>query len=179
MLDKKTIREKNKQIRAILIKNGSIPAVSSSIVEKIKKSDYFVQAKNIAIFHPKKGEINLLELLEYKDKNFFLPRCNGENMEFCPFKNNDELSENNFGIKEPKTQPLVDLQLLDIIFMPAIGADKFGNRIGYGKGFYDRFLNQNSHILKAKKVVVLPTNLLCENITANSFDVCYDYLVTN
>lgn len=179
MLDKKTIREKNKQIRATLLENGIISAVSASIIEKIKKSDYFIMAKNIAIFHPKKGEVNLLGLLEFEDKNFYLPRTKGDNMEFCPFKSEDELLESNFKIKEPKTNALSDLSLLDIIFIPALGADKLGNRIGYGKGFYDKFLNQNSHILKAKKIVVLPANLLCENIKADSFDVCYDYLVTN
>ncbi|MGN0003871.1 MAG: 5-formyltetrahydrofolate cyclo-ligase [Sphingobacterium composti] len=51
-----------------------------------------------------------------------------------------KLVENNYGILEPMNGVLVDEKLLDVVLVPLLVVDCFGNRIGYGKGFYDRFL---------------------------------------
>lgn len=178
MHNKKNLRERNRKIRARLSKIGAISHISKSIVEKIKCSDYFLNAKHVLIFHPKNGEVDLLELLTVEGKQFYLPRCNGNRLEICLHCTDDELCENKFGIKEPVCAPIEDLAILDVVFIPALGADIKGGRIGYGGGFYDRFFGENE-ALCAKKVVVLPIDLICENIECEPHDVCYDELVTD
>lgn len=180
MYDKKNLREKNRQIRAQLFQSGEIVNVSKRIIEQIIKQDYFINSKHILIFHPKQGEIDLLGLLDFKDKKFYLPRCTNDkncDMEICRYEEGHELVCSKFGIGEPMTQAIEDLSILDVIFIPALGADMSGNRIGHGKGYYDRFFDKNGQI-KAKKVVVLPNSLICEKIDCDVFDVKYDAIVT-
>lgn len=176
MQNKKTLREKNRIIRATLEKGGALLNISKEIIEKIKKEEFFINAKNIMIFYPKSNEINLLPLLDFKDKNFYLPRCKGENMEICHYKKGQALVCNKFNINEPVGTAHNDLSILDVIFMPALGADLFGARIGHGFGFYDRFLSRKE--ICAKKVVVLPKALVCDRICTESFDIEYDNLIT-
>ena len=67
---------------------------------------------------------------------------------------------------------------MDIIFLPALGADKFGNRVGYGKGYYDKFLAENK--LSAKKVLIIQSALISDvEIKADEFDIKYDYLISD
>ena len=176
MYDKKNLRDKNRKIRARLSETGAILHISEKIVNKIKSKDYFLSAKHILIFYPKHGEVDLLGLLKNTDKQFYLPRCNGGELEICPYCAGDELRENNYKILEPTCEPIEDLSLLDIVFVPALGADLEGNRIGYGGGFYDRFLAKN---LRAKKVVVLPADLICGKINCEEYDIRYDELITD
>ena len=180
MYDKKDLREKNREIRARLVESGAIVGISKSIVEKIKQADYFLSAQHILIFHPKRGEINLLKLLKSDWKQFYLPRCKGNRLEICPYCVGDELCENNYGIFEPICAPLHDLSILDVVFIPALGADLEGGRIGYGGGFYDRFLASGTREgLRAKKVVAIPRELVCKKINCEAHDVKYDELVTD
>ena len=177
MHDKKNLREENRKIRARLSETGAISHISEKIVEKIKCADYFSGAKHVLIFHPKSGEIDLLGLLEVGGKQFYLPRCNGDKLEICLYCADDELREGGFGIKEPVCAPIEDLSVLDVIFIPALGADLEGGRIGYGGGFYDRFFAANN--LRAKKVVAIPSDLVCKKINCEAHDVRYDELVTD
>ncbi len=178
MYDKKKLREKNLKTRKRLFENDSIVDVSKKIVEKITNKSWFLSAEHILIFYPKAQEIDLRKLLETKGKQFYLPRCNNGTLEICPYCIEDELCKNKYGILEPICKPITDLTKLDIIFMPALGADLEGNRIGYGGGYYDRFFGIEKNI-RAKKVVVLPADLICEKINCESFDIRFDELITD
>ena len=93
------------------------------------------------------------------------------------FKDENDLIENKFKIKEP-TNEAISPEILDIIFLPSLGGDKFGNRIGYGKGYYDRFLAENK--TKAKKVLIIQSALISDvEIKADEFDIKYDYLISD
>ncbi len=178
MIDKKTLRNNNRILRRKLSECGLIEGASFNIVEKIKNWDLYKSSKNIMIFYPLKEEINLLPLAKDKNKNFYIPKCT-ENGSLTAhlFKSEDELIENKFKIKEP-TNEAIDPSIIDIIFMPALGADKFGNRIGYGKGYYDHFLSENK--LSAKKVLIIQSALISDvEIKADEFDIKYDYLISD
>lgn len=56
------------------------------------------------------------------------------------YGSNTELVENEWGIREPSGQELVDPEEIDLVIVPLLCFDEFGNRVGYGKGYYDRFL---------------------------------------
>ena len=91
------------------------------------------------------NEVNtelLLHILQGKDKSVLVPKANFETGELTHIllQENTSLSTVNYGIPEPKSGIEIPVAQIDIVFVPLLAFDKQGNRIGYGKGFYDRFL---------------------------------------
>lgn len=169
-MDKKTsLRIKSKEIR----NNLDIKLISNIITENISRLDIFKNANNIMIFYPLENEINILGLLEYTDKNIFLPRMNGNSLECCPFVKG-KLKKGKYNIQEPETECIL-CPNLDLIIVPALAADKKGNRLGYGGGFYDRYLAVNKGV---KTIVPIPDSLLFEEIPTDKFDIRINYIVT-
>ena len=98
----------------------------------------------LSIAHKK--EINteyLLHILTGKDKNTVLSKSNFKDgsMEHYLLTDNTTLKVNSYGIPEPTNGFKVPETELDVVFVPLLAFDKAGNRVGYGKGFYDRFLS--------------------------------------
>ena len=171
MESKKELRKKAKEIR----KNLDIKSVSKIIVEKISNLEDFKIAKNIMIFYPLENEINLLDLVEkYPDKNFYLPRTSGETMDACPFNTGDELIKGDFNVYVPTTNG-INPQILDLIFTPALMVDKKNYRLGYGKGFYDRFLKETN----AKTIVPISKKLIVEKLPIEEYDKRVDFIITD
>lgn len=163
MLTKSELRKKAREIRHSL----DMEKISEEIVKNIRKNEIYLQAKHVMIFYPLKHEVNLLGLLD-DNKNFYLPKVDGENMLVCPYKDGDELTESAFKTLEPLTTP-INPEILDLVFVPALMVDKHLHRLGYGGGFYDKFLSK--HALKSKKIVAIPSALITQKLPSESFDV--------
>lgn len=164
------LRIKAKRIR----KSLDISKISSLAIFKIRKSDVYKSAKNVLIFYPMRYEINLLDLLD-DDKNFYLPKVCGQKLFICPFKKGDKLEKSAcFNVNEPCTEP-VDPNKLDLIIVPALMVDKYGNRLGYGGGFYDRFLEEYSTI---RTLVPIPKELFVDNLPIEKFDRKIDIVIS-
>lgn len=170
--NKSEIRKYCKNRRQEIFNSDRLDRISKQIVENILNSAVFKSAKNVMLFYPFGKEINLLPLLNVKDKNFYFPKCKEKEILCCP--NCDEYDENKFGIKEPKSAPLADLSILDLILVPALCADLNCQRIGYGGGFYDRFLSKGE--LGAKRAIVISNDFLFEKLPAEKFDVPCDLI---
>ena len=102
---------------------------------------------NLALYYPTSYELNILNILEVeflKKTKFLLPIINDKySMHFYEWKKKDVLNVNKYGILEPlKSKPITP----NIILVPLLAFDKFKNRLGYGKGFYDKFLKKNKKI---------------------------------
>ena len=97
----------------------------------------------IALYHPSHFELNVLKILEFSNimsQDILLPITDKNNfMNFFSWKKNEALFVNKFGMLEP-TKSLAKVP--DIILVPILAFDKSKYRIGYGKGFYDRYLNK-------------------------------------
>lgn len=177
MTNKNDLRKHAKQIRSSL----DIKTISEKIVEQIMNFEPYKKAKNIMLFYPIDNEVDLRKLFEDKSKNFYLPKVDGEQMKVCPFKESDEFELSKFKTKEPRTEPINDLEILDIIFVPALMADRKNNRLGYGGGFYDRFLSKlPQNIIK---IVPIPSDLIIDEIPIDIFDelvdvtICENYIL--
>ena len=168
MDSKINLRIKAKSLR----KNLDIYKISSLAVSKIRESDVYISAKNVLIFYPMRYEINLLDLLD-DDKNFYLPKVYDKKLFICPFKKGDKLVKSCFNVNEPCSEP-VDAKILDLIIVPALMVDKSGYRLGYGGGFYDRFLTNNPSI---KTIVAIPKELYIEELPVENFDKKIDYII--
>ena len=169
MDNKFELRKNAKFIR----KNLDIDFISEQIVSKIKIVENVKKSQNIMLFYPLKYEINLLELLNIEDKNFYLPRINDLNIECCPYKKGDILKESVFKTKEPTTE-CVNPKILDLIFVPALIVDKNNFRLGYGKGYYDRFLEKTN----ALTVVPIAKELIVECLPIEEHDKKIDFIIT-
>lgn len=170
MDNKSDLRIKAKTIR----KELDIDKISNLITAKILTLEIYQNAKNILLFYPMKYEINLLNLLT-EDKSFYLPRVNGENLYICPYKKDDKLIKSSFNVNEPCTNP-VDADCLDLIFVPALMVDEKNFRLGYGGGFYDRFLKKHPEIYSIAPVA---KELIVHKLPSESFDIPVNYVISS
>mgnify|MGYP001453756125 CR=1 len=113
------------------------------LVDYIRKKHKFKKKLLIALYYPSNYELNIFKILKYlkkKEAIFLLPVIQEENvLKFIRWKERDVLSVNKFGIPEPLQSQ--KSYLPDVVLVPLLAFDKNKNRLGYGKGFYDRFLN--------------------------------------
>ena len=143
------------------------------LIYKLKQTVQYKQAKHIMIFYPLKDEVNLLPLLNDSSKQFYLPKIEGENLLCCPFNGETELCVSCFNTKEPVSEPTEITP--DIVIVPALAVDKNNYRLGYGGGFYDRFLWGGSVF----KIVCIPKELVVETIYPEPFDIPMDLIITD
>ncbi len=154
-----------------LRKSLDINTLSVLIVEQIRQESCYKSAKNVMLFYPLQYEINLLDLLSDLDKKFYFPKVSGQELLACPYSRQMKKSELN--IMEPCTEP-VNPEILDLIIVPALMADNEHYRLGYGGGFYDKFL---PYCKNAFKLVVLPKELMVNKLPHEKFDVPVDKVI--
>lgn len=169
---KNQLRIESKSIR----KNLDCEICSKKIVQNILSWSKYETAKNIMIYHPLNNEINLLSLCNDPQKSFFLPKILNNEIHPAPYEKNNGLMCGKFNIQEPCAGCIENFDILDLIFIPALCADKQGHRIGYGKGYYDRFLKKIPQ--KTIKAVIIYDELLKDAIPCESFDEKADFVVT-
>ncbi len=146
-MTKSELRKKYKSLRQQLTQD-TIENNSLAIANQLLQLDIW-QYSFYHIFLPieEQKEINteyVLNILAGKDKNITLSKSNFEDFSMTHFllTDNTTLKKNTYGIPEPVDGIPISTQQLDVVFVPLLAFDKNGNRVGYGKGFYDRFLSE-------------------------------------
>ena len=155
-----------------LRKNLQIAIISEKLVELVRANLLYKNSQNVMLYYPLGHEADLRKLLD-DNKNFYLPRVNGKNLEVCSYRHGDELKKSEFGIYEPITQSQ-DAKILDLVIVPALMCDKNGYRLGYGGGYYDRFLAKNPDV---KKMAVIAKELYVESLPRDSYDIKMDEII--
>ena len=84
----------------------------------------------------------LLSILQGRDKHVILPKMEGDDLTHYLLTDNTKLKTNKWNVPEPVDGFSVDPSKIEVVFIPLLAFDKQGNRVGYGKGYYDRFLKQ-------------------------------------
>lgn len=86
----------------------------------------------------------LLQILAGKDKEIVISKSDFDTLEMTHFllTDNTKIVKNEYNIPEPVNGLPVPTEMIDVVFVPLLAYDKQGNRVGYGKGFYDKFLSQ-------------------------------------
>lgn len=132
------------------ISPGQLSNFSELIAENLFKSFQF-EGKMVSLFMPieRKKEINtyiILDKLLSFDASVCIPKANFESIELKHYRyeSPEQLELSVFGIPEPKFGKVVQPSKIDVVLVPLICYDKQGHRLGYGKGFYDRFLKKCS-----------------------------------
>ena len=176
--EKNLIRKQMKQLRADMTRTERFEK-SMQIFEQLITVPEFKRADRIYTYVSMDNEIDTIMLIDYSlslEKRVFVPRVSGRDMEFYEISDISELSPGYMGIYEPDIngrEP--DYSRTGFMCMPGLAFDKSHNRIGYGGGFYDRYLSVENKLYKA--ALVYEAQLL-ESIPAQDGDVRPDMIVT-
>ena len=148
------------------------------IINILKKNK--VLGKIIGGYYPYNYEIDILQILEkFEQKKFIitLPKIKkNSQMNFFQWSIDEPLEINKFGIPEPISKTI---KYPDVLLVPLVAFDKNFNRIGYGGGFYDRYIKK---IRKRKKVLTIGfaySFQRVKKIPINNYDIKLDFIITN
>jgi 5-formyltetrahydrofolate cyclo-ligase len=143
---KKELRQKYKELRKQLSEN-EIEEWSLQIANQLIRLDIW-QHSFYHLFLPieSQKEVNteyILQVLAGKDKNIVLSKSDFSTREMTHFllTDNTTIKKNAYDIPEPIDGLEVPVSKIDVVFVPLLAFDEKGNRVGYGKGFYDKFLD--------------------------------------
>lgn len=150
---------------------------SGLIREKIKTSPWFKKSRHILFYYPVKGEVDLRPLFQTGSlkKRFYLPTIADEKtFQALPFTSFKTLKKGKQRIPEP--QGGIPAKKLDLILVPGVAFDERGNRLGTGRGYYDRFLKRYP---RAFKLGVAYREQKVEKIPRGPYDVVMDQVLTD
>ena len=135
--------------------------------------------KNIGGYYPSNYEIDdlyILDLLEKKNFKISLPIIKKDNqMNFYSWSRNDPLKINKFGIPEPVSSKIF---YPDILLVPLVAYDVSLNRLGYGGGYYDRYIEKIEKVKKVLKIGLAFSFQKISSIPINQYDKRLDFIVT-
>ena len=149
-----------------------------SVFQKVINLDEYKKADRVLLYFSKDIEVDTKELINYSlesNKQVFLPKCIGEDMMFYKINSLDDLQQGSFGIFEPKDtcQKYLESSCDDFCIIPALAVDKQKYRLGFGKGYYDRFLK---NFVGFKCVICYKENLV-ERLPVFSTDIPCDMII--
>ncbi len=130
-------RQRNAMSAAQVQKN------SQAIVHKILLSTLWQKAQHIGLYLPIHHEVDLTDLLN-TDKTCYLPSIQGHNMQFHQYHKQLELQTTAYGLRQPAYNDRHPRVAMDLCFLPLVGFDDMGRRLGMGGGFYDRYFADNT-----------------------------------
>lgn len=174
-MDKGDIRRRVKAQKALLEASDRAEAAASAFA-RLEASAAFMMAGNILMYHSLPDELCTHEFLDKwcGRKKFFLPRVNGADLEILPY-DRSRLSLGAFLIEEPEGVDTVGMDAIDLVIVPAVAYDRNGNRVGRGRGYYDRLLRGTS----AVKVGVAYDFQLFDEVPFDDNDVPVDIVITD
>ncbi len=171
-MEKGALRNKYKELRKHYTEN-EIEDCSLAIANQLLQVDEIWNYEYYHIFLPisAQKEIDtayLLHILQGKDKHIIVSKSNFDDNTLQHFLLTDQtkLVINEYGIPEPENGIEIADEKIQVVFVPLLAYDKQGNRVGYGKGFYDRFIQKS----KPEKVIGLSLFPPEEHITTTDHD---------
>ncbi len=173
---KKLLRQQIREIKKNFTPERAI-IDSDRIFNQVEDLPQFKKAKVVLAYWSLPDEVSTQKfILKWaNEKRFALPIVVGDTLEIRAFNGlNSLITSDFFGIKEPKIEELINPMDIDFAIIPGIAFDKRGNRMGRGKGFYDRFLKHT----KAYKVAVGFDFQILEEVPVSSFDVPVDLVIS-
>lgn len=171
---KKDLREYAKEVRKNIVNKKE---QDSKIREALFQEEAIITCKNVLIYVSFGDEIDtygiIYELLKV-GKNVYVPKVCGGSLEFYHICSLSDLALGKFGIMEPTTNEKLDNYHESCIIVPGLMFDSNLNRLGYGGGYYDHFLNDKNIF----KIGLCYQELLIDFLEAEAHDVPMDLVVT-
>lgn len=173
-MNKADIR-RNVRNRKNLLSETDRQEAARNVFARLESLAQFMLADNIMLYHSLPDELSTREFIEkwHERKHFFLPRVNGLDLDILPY-DRTRLHLGSFHIEEPTGDECVDLNCIDMIIVPAVAYDSNGNRVGRGRGYYDRLLAR----AKSVTIGVGYDFQLFESIEVEPHDIPVDIVIT-
>lgn len=177
-MEEKSILRKEIAARKKQFSSEQLNSWSEQIMEKLSTADLFQQARCIAIYHALPQEVQTAVFIEkwYQQKKLALPLVQGDDLLFLPYTGKDSIQKGSFGILEPivtKDSESVESEI-DLIVVPGVAFDRQHNRMGRGRGFYDRLLST----LHVPTIGICFDFQLLAEIPTEPFDKKMDLIIT-
>lgn len=156
-----------------------LSSFSVTAMQRLEATTLFREAQCIALYYPLWGEVDTSSLLErwYQQKCLLLPVVVDDDLIFRKYNGKSSMQVGEYGILEPiDINSKAALPAMDLIVVPGIAFDKQLNRMGRGRGFYDKLLNSETQSVKLGLCFDFQ---LKEIIPVEPFDVSMDLVVTD
>lgn len=152
-------------------------ALSHTVINLLQALPQWQRAKTVLLYHSLPDEVCTHDLVIHAHqagKQVLLPVVVGDNLELREYQNEGRLSEGSFHIMEPKGEAFTDFEAITLAVIPGVAFTKKGQRLGRGKGYYDRLLPL---LKKAYKVGICWPFQLVEDIPCEPHDIPMDAII--
>ena len=153
-----------------------INITSKQIQDNLRKVDFFRNAKSIGAYYSIGSEVKTLDILQEilkAGKELSLPKVVKKDLVFKKISSISDLEPGNFSVMEPK-EYCEDVKKIEVIIVPAISLTRDGHRLGYGFGYYDKYLEGK----KSKTMALSYSKQLIKSFSHSDHDVRIDCIVT-
>ncbi len=149
---------------------------SANILAALEAHPAFRAANTILLYYSLQDEVDTHEFVQKWscEKQILLPVVVGDDLEIRIYTGPEDLATGTYGIEEPTGELFTDYAAIDFIAVPGVAFDRNGNRLGRGKGYYDRLLPR---IPQAYKVGICFTFQIVEEVPAEPFDIRMDEII--
>lgn len=182
IIEDKKMMERKKELRrqVALLKtrhSSSATRQSAEILAALEAHPAFRAATTVLLYHSLKDEVDTHEFIRKwsREKRILLPVVVGDDLELRLYTGPEDLKPGAYGIEEPTGELFTDYADIDFIAVPGVAFDRNGNRLGRGKGYYDRLLPRIPSAYKAG--ICFPFQLV-EEVPAEPFDIRMDEIIT-
>lgn len=150
--------------------------LSAKILAALEAHPAFRAANTILLYHSLKDEVDTHGFIEKwsNQKHILLPVVIGEKLELRTYTGPHDLRIGAYGIEEPVGTPFTDYAAIDLAVIPGVAFDSRGNRLGRGKGYYDRLL---PHMPTTYKIGICFPFQLVKEVPAEAFDIRMDEII--
>lgn len=169
----KSLRTKIKLMRENMPKS-EVESLSSAVYTKLFSLDYMREKSTFFVYKSFRNEVDtsgIINALLAQNKTVSHPLIIGDKI-ISALPTSSEWVKDAFNIETPKNYK--ELSSVDVAIIPLIACDKNKNRVGFGKGFYDKFLSETPCI----KIGLCYDFQVIDSITPNPWDVKLDYIIT-
>lgn len=176
MINKFITRKEIKDKRAFMSPE-LVKRLSGEIARQLFVTEEYRDADTVCFYISTKNEVDTMDMITHalrNGKRVAAPKVRGKEMDFIEFSEKAALREGAFGILEPEGGKVMDTRHA-LLIMPGVAFDESCNRIGYGGGFYDRYLA--NHVVKAKIALAYEIQIV-EKLETEHFDVRPDMIIT-
>ena len=149
---------------------------SNQIHKKLRKNKVFRDANKIGAYYPIGSEVLTQDIMQEvlsDGRELFLPKVKAEKIIFRKITDFSSLEKGNFEIMEPKDDCPED-NFLDLLLVPTVGISEEGVRLGYGQGFYDKFLAEN----KIETIALTYDKQIIKKIRKSDHDITMNWILT-
>jgi len=161
-----------------------VSVFSEKILDKIMELPVFINCKNIMLYISFNKEVDTYPIANWclgNGKTLVAPYCIPSEKKIIPFKINNltnDLTKSTFGIMEPKHDllKLFNIKDIELIIVPGVVFDTHCNRIGFGVGYYDRFLPEKSK--NTLTIGIAYDYQIVDKIPTSEYDVPMDFIIT-